>query len=156
MNQENSVKRIEKMREMDEAFRQLRRLIHAEWNRFNVKGLGMTDAKMVLLLSEHGPQKASVMAELLQITSGAVTGIADRLINFGYIDRERSEEDRRIVLLTITDEGRQLVDGIMRVREDLMLRLYEGFSLEDMDITVSMFTRMSENLERKREDSSDA
>lgn len=143
--------KMEKLREMDDAFRLLRRLINAEYNRFNVHGLGMTEGKMVLLLAQHGPQKASAMAELLRITSGAVTGIADRLIEHGYIERMRSDEDRRIVLLEITDEGRKLVGYIHEMRERIMFKLYDGFELEEMELATNMFRRMSDNLESKRE-----
>lgn len=139
--------KMDKLREMDDAFRLLRRLINAEYNRFNVHGLGMTEGKMVLLLAEHGPQKASAMAELLRITSGAVTGIADRLIEHGYIERTRSEEDRRIVYLEITEEGRKLVGFILEMREHIMFKLYNGFEVEEMEIATNMFQRMSRNLE---------
>ncbi|WP_052350542.1 MarR family winged helix-turn-helix transcriptional regulator [Paenibacillus gorillae] len=141
----------EKLVEMDDAFRLLRRLINAEYNRFNVHGLGMTEGKMVLLLDELGPQKASAMAELLRITSGAVTGISDRLIEHGYIERARSDQDRRIVLLEITDEGRKLVGYIHEMRQRIMNELYDGFEVEEMEIATRMFQKMSRNLEAKRE-----
>lgn len=142
---------LSKMREMDEAFRLLRRLINAEYNRFNVHGIGMTEGKMVLLLAELGPQKATVMADLLRITSGAVTGIADRLIEHGFINRARSDLDRRIVLLEITDEGRKLVGYVLEMRERIMRKLYRGFKPDEMDIATDMFKRMAYNLELKPE-----
>lgn len=144
-------KNLSKMKEMDEAFRLLRRLINAEYNRFNVHGIGMTEGKMVLLLAELGPQKATVMAELLRITSGAVTGIADRLIEHGFINRARSDLDRRIVLLEITDEGRKLVGYVLEMRERIMLKLYRGFEPDEMDVATDMFKRMAYNLELKPE-----
>ncbi|MCK9859117.1 MarR family transcriptional regulator [Paenibacillus sp. ATY16] len=138
-----------KLREMDDVFRKLRRLINAEYNRFNVHGLGMTEGKMVIILAQHGPQKASAMAEWLRITSGAVTGISDRLIDLGYVERSRSEYDRRIVMLSVTDEGRKLVDHVMEMRERIMLKLYDGFELDDIDKATDIFIRMAANLDPK-------
>ncbi|WP_127494430.1 MULTISPECIES: MarR family winged helix-turn-helix transcriptional regulator [Paenibacillus] len=140
-----------KLREMDDVFRKLRRLINAEYNRFNVHGLGMTEGKMVIILAQHGPQKASAMAEWLRITSGAVTGISDRLIDLGYVERSRSEYDRRIVMLSVTDEGRKLVDHVMEMRERIMLKLYDGFELDDIDKATDIFIRMAANLDPKSE-----
>ncbi|ACT02944.1 MarR family winged helix-turn-helix transcriptional regulator [Paenibacillus sp. JDR-2] len=140
-----------KLREMDDVFRKLRRLINAEYNRFNVHGLGMTEGKMVIILAQHGPQKASAMAEWLRITSGAVTGISDRLIDLGYVERSRSEYDRRIVMLSVTDEGRKLVDHVMEMRERIMLKLYDGFELNDIDKATDIFIRMAANLDPKSE-----
>ncbi|WP_201009000.1 MarR family winged helix-turn-helix transcriptional regulator [Paenibacillus glycanilyticus] len=142
-----------KLREMDDVFRKLRRLINAEYNRFNVHGLGMTEGKMVIILAQHGPQKASAMAEWLRITSGAVTGISDRLIDLGYVERSRSEYDRRIVMLSVTDEGRKLVDHVMEMRERIMLKLYDGFELDDIDKATDIFIRMAANLDPKSETS---
>ncbi|GMK47309.1 hypothetical protein PghCCS26_44390 [Paenibacillus glycanilyticus] len=142
-----------KLREMDDVFRKLRRLINAEYNRFNVHGLGMTEGKMVIILAQHGPQKASAMAEWLRITSGAVTGISDRLIDLGYVERSRSEYDRRIVMLSVTDEGRKLVDHVMEMRERIMLKLYDGFELDDIDKATDIFIRMAANLDPKSESS---
>lgn len=143
--------KLEKLREMDDVFRKLRRLINAEYNRFNVHGLGMTEGKMVIILAQHGPQKASAMAEWLRITSGAVTGISDRLIELGYVERSRSEYDRRIVMLSVTDEGRKLENQVMEMRERIMFKLFDGFELNDMEKAIDIFVRMSNNLEPKND-----
>ncbi|MFC4776551.1 MarR family winged helix-turn-helix transcriptional regulator [Paenibacillus sp. GCM10023252] len=137
------------MQELDEAFRQVRRLIFTEWNKNNVHGLGMTHGKMLILLSEQGPQKASALADALSITSGAITGIADRMIELGYIKRERSEQDRRIVMMELTEEGQALVSKIMKVRQELMLKLFHGMSAEEMSQAIDIFRRMSVNLEEE-------
>ncbi|MCM3630184.1 MarR family transcriptional regulator [Paenibacillus glycanilyticus] len=142
---------LQKLRELDDVFRKLRRLINAEYNRFNVHGLGMTEGKMVIILAQHGPQKASAMAEWLRITSGAVTGISDRLIDLGYVERSRSEYDRRIVMLSVTDEGRKLVDQVMEMRERIMFKLYDGFELDDVEKATDIFIRMAANLDPKSE-----
>lgn len=143
--------KLHKLRELDDVFRKLRRLINAEYNRFNVHGLGMTEGKMVIILAQQGPQKASTMAELLRITSGAVTGISDRLIDLGFVERSRSEYDRRIVMLSVTDEGRKLVDHVMEMRERIMFKLYDGFELDDIEKATDIFIRMAANLDPKSE-----
>ncbi|WP_336784435.1 MarR family winged helix-turn-helix transcriptional regulator [Paenibacillus sp. MMO-177] len=143
--------KLHKLRELDDVFRKLRRLINSEYNRFNVHGLGMTEGKMVIILAQQGPQKASTMAELLRITSGAVTGISDRLIDLGFVERSRSEYDRRIVMLSVTDEGRKLVDHVMEMRERIMFKLYDGFELDDIEKATDIFIRMAANLDPKSE-----
>ena len=44
------------------------------------------------------------------ITMGAVTNLADRLINAGFASRERGTEDRRVVKVQLTDEGRKVLE----------------------------------------------
>ncbi|MDQ8734596.1 MarR family transcriptional regulator [Paenibacillus sp. LHD-38] len=135
------------MRKLDESFRQVRRQINTEWNSYNVHGLGLTHGRMLIILSQSGAQKVSALAEQLMITSGGVTGIADRLIELGYVKRERGEKDRRVVMLDLTDEGLKIVNLIETVRSKLMHKLFEGMSVTDMEKGVQLFEHMSRNME---------
>ncbi|WP_054027294.1 MarR family winged helix-turn-helix transcriptional regulator [Bacillus sp. FJAT-28004] len=137
----------ELMRRLDESFRQVRRQINTEWHTYNVHGLGMTHGKMLIILGKTGPQKASALAEQLLITSGGVTGIADRLIELGYVKRERGEKDRRVVMLDITEEGMEIIHLIETIRSKLMLKLFDGMSIADMEQGVQLFEQMSRNME---------
>jgi len=138
--------RLDLMKSLDESFREVRKLIQAEWNKENIHSLGMTHGRMLIILAESGPQKASSLAESLFITSGGVTGIADRLIELGYVERERSEQDRRAVILKLTDEGNGIVQSMMDTREKVMKKLYRGLSTEDMTIALELFRKMSQNM----------
>ncbi|KRE46888.1 hypothetical protein ASG81_10465 [Paenibacillus sp. Soil522] len=135
------------MRRLDESFRQVRKQINAEWNTYNVHGLGMTHGRMLIILAESGAQKASALAEQLLITSGGVTGIADRLIELGYVKRERGELDRRVVMLDITDEGLKIVNLIETIRSKMMHKLFDGMSEADMELGLKLFEQMSRNME---------
>ncbi|WP_169082686.1 MarR family winged helix-turn-helix transcriptional regulator [Paenibacillus sp. PL91] len=143
----SSAERLDLMRRLDESFRQVRRQINAEWNTYNVHGLGMSHGRMLTILSLAGPQKASALAEQLLITSGGVTGIADRLIELGYVKRERSEKDRRVVMLDITESGLEIVKLIETVRLKIMHRLFDGMSIANMEQGLHIFEHMSKNME---------
>src|SRR5699024_8304012 len=56
-------------------------------------------------LKEKGPQKPSSLALSLGYTSGAITKLTNKLVKEGYIVREQQENDLRIILITITDKG---------------------------------------------------
>lgn len=143
--------RLELMKRLDESFRQVRRLINAEWNTYNVHGLGMSHGRMLIILAQSGAQKASALADQLLITSGGVTGIADRLIELGYIKRERGEKDRRVVMLDITEEGLKIVDLIETVRSKMMHKLFDGMSAADMEQGLQLFEQMGRNMEADEE-----
>lgn len=138
----------ELMKELDDRFRQVRRLINLEWNRDNIHGLGITHGRILMMLAEDGPQKASALAEALQITSGAVTGLADRLVELGLISRERGESDRRVVLLEITDEGRKLVSNLEQIKHSIMKRLFSGMSEQEMRDMLRYCNIMIDNFNR--------
>ncbi|WP_270172555.1 MarR family winged helix-turn-helix transcriptional regulator [Paenibacillus sp. SYP-B4298] len=117
---------------VDEAFRQLRRHQISQWNKVDISGLGLSQARILLKLADEGPQKASALAEMLFVTSGAITGLADSLIAQGLIIRERGEQDRRVVMLEITDAGRELVSAIHKKRMQLLEELVAALSEEEI------------------------
>ena len=55
--------------------------------------------KCLGLLREHGSSSASGLAELSGFTTGAITGIVDRLERAGYVRREPHPRDRRGVIV---------------------------------------------------------
>ncbi|GGG19644.1 MarR family winged helix-turn-helix transcriptional regulator [Paenibacillus abyssi] len=121
---------------LEEAFRLLRKQLLAEWGKENIASLGLTQARVLLILSEAGPQKVSVLADMLFITSGAVTGMADSLIRLGLIRRERGESDRRVVMLEITEAGQQHVKAIKEKRIAIMERITTGLTDQEIhDLT---------------------
>ena len=58
-------------------------------------GLHITDHKCVGMLCEFGPLSAGELAELTGLTTGAITGVLNRLEGAGYARRVRNPEDRR-------------------------------------------------------------
>ena len=61
-------------------------------------------------LQEDGPLTATALSKLVHLAVSTVVGILDRLEAKGWIVRERSTQDRRVVLVYISEEGRNLVN----------------------------------------------
>jgi DNA-binding MarR family transcriptional regulator len=59
--------------------------------------------------------RSTDIARILGITSGAVTGLTDKLTAHGLIERHRPEDDRRVVQLSLTEQGRETVE-VLRSR----------------------------------------
>jgi predicted transcriptional regulator len=62
-------------------------------------GMSVAEWKCLGLLREHGSSSASRLAELSGFTTGAITGIVDRLESAGYVRREPHPTDRRSVIV---------------------------------------------------------
>lgn len=84
-------------------------------------GLGITDLDALLLLDEAGPLTAGRIAEALAITTGAVTGLVDRLERAGWVQRTRHETDRRQVFVELSPARRDAVDAHRALRERLLV-----------------------------------
>ena len=64
----------------------------------------VTDVHALGALLEAGPLGVSELAELMGMTTGAITRLVDRLEGGGYVRRERDSEDRRRVVLHAVPE----------------------------------------------------
>ena len=62
-------------------------------------GLSTDDHKALDLVCTAGPMTAGQLAELTNLTTGAVTGLVDRLEHAGVVRRERDPQDRRRVII---------------------------------------------------------
>jgi DNA-binding MarR family transcriptional regulator len=67
-------------------------------------GINRTDWRCLDILGTRGPMTAGQLAQAVRLTTGAVTGVLDRLEAAGLVRRIRDTEDRRKVIVEITDE----------------------------------------------------
>ncbi|WP_139488047.1 MarR family winged helix-turn-helix transcriptional regulator [Brevibacillus dissolubilis] len=95
-----------------------------EWQKSNPTGMAYSQTRILEELASNGPQKPSVLADMLDITTGGITGLADKLIENGTAQRIRVEGDRRCVYLDITEDGRKTLQEAIDNRNEFIQRLF--------------------------------
>ena len=80
-------------------------------------GVGATDFDALVLLDTSGALAAGRIAEAMAITTGAVTGLIDRLERAGWVQRTRHEADRRQVLIELAPAKRDPLDAHWKDRD---------------------------------------
>ena len=71
-------------------------------------------------IAAHDFLSMSEIAEKMNHSTAAATGLVDRLENLGYVQRSHAANDRRKVLVKITEKGSALVD---KIRQDIVNNL---------------------------------
>ncbi len=99
-------------------------------------------------LWEEDGQMPSQLAETLNLDSSTVTGILGRLEDKGLINRSFRVDDRRKVVVHLTEEGRRLEAPVNEIVERLNGEVTKGLSDEDMDIFYRYLTVITENASR--------
>jgi DNA-binding MarR family transcriptional regulator len=75
-------------------------------------GIHVTDVRCLVALADESPSTAGKLAELLGLSTGAVTAMLDRLERLGLVRRDKSPDDRRQVLVTLAaDAGAHAKDA---------------------------------------------
>jgi DNA-binding MarR family transcriptional regulator len=111
-------------------------------------GMGITDLHCVNLLDLEGPMTAGRLAELLGLTTGAVTGVLDRLEASGVVRREADPADRRRVIARLVPEGMERVRAAFADVGAGAQELYAGYDEAQLTL-IADYSEASAGLTRR-------
>lgn len=83
-------------------------------------GLTYTQYLVFLVLWEKDGISVGEICEKLMLDNGTVSPLLKKLQKDGYIERSRSDSDDRVVVITLTDKGRELQEKAKHIPEVLM------------------------------------
>jgi DNA-binding MarR family transcriptional regulator len=100
---------------------------------------------IVLMLSTGKYATAAELARELYIDSASMTRMVDRLEKRGLIQRVRRKDDRRIVDLELSPDGRALAQALPKVYAGVLARSFAGFSQDEMDTLKGLLRKLLAN-----------
>lgn len=71
------------------------------------KDVTTNDMHVIEAIGMEGARNMTSVARSLEVTTGTLTIAVNSLVKKGYVDRVRSEEDRRVVLVSLSDKGKK-------------------------------------------------
>ena len=101
----------------------------------------------IKVISSHGTLRVSELAARMYLHPTTVVGIIDRLEKRGLVCRTRSLEDRRVVDVSLTEEGRSLVDHTPEVASNKITQGLESLSTEELTVIYHGFDRLTQILD---------
>jgi DNA-binding MarR family transcriptional regulator len=109
-------------------------------------GLHITDHKCLDFIYRFGAMPAGKLAELTGLTTGAVTGIIDRLEEAGYVRRTNDPKDRRrtIVEPTRNKKLERKIEALFTPLHDRMHKLLSSYSDSELAFLLDATTEMLE------------
>ncbi|KRE35089.1 hypothetical protein ASG73_17265 [Janibacter sp. Soil728] len=121
--------------------------------RHDLAGLTLSDFDVLATLSRAPGHTLSAgeIASTSLLTLGAVSMRIDRLEKDGKVTRARSSEDRRIVFVSLTGAGRQLIESIHPHHVQAQSRLLADLSSEDLAALEPLLRKVEESM-RAHED----
>lgn len=112
--------------------RKISRIIRCEMVRLS-QSCGFTAPQVAVLrfVGENGPVTLSHISKEIGLGNSTTSGIVDRLVKHGMLNRARSDSDRREVYISTTEEARKFRDKIFSYKEQLFENLTSRMSEED-------------------------
>ena len=124
--------------------------VHVMENMLGNEGITFPQAMTLKALKDQDRMcKMSDLAAMRLLTPAAATGIVDRLIHLGLVERNFDEKDRRVVLLALTAQGERAMAAIENRIQVMMKRFYDGVSKNDREASLRMFRKLKEFLKEE-------
>jgi DNA-binding MarR family transcriptional regulator len=121
-------------------------------------GMTAAERKCAGLIAERGDVTPKQLAQLTGLTTGAITGIVDRLERAGYATREPNPHDRRSVIVRSRNAGKlnQITGPLFRSLTAAMTKLDERYTPEERALiqrhlqdTIAVLRREIARVERR-------
>lgn len=96
------------------------------------------------LLREKGAATMSEISRALHLSMSSATGIIDKMIGKGYVSRERSDEDRRVVKVMLIDKGSKAAKILDDERIEMINDLYAVLSDNEQEEYMRLLRKVYE------------
>ncbi len=104
--------------------------------------------RLLHILSRHGNQPMKTFSDKMHMSKPNLTKLVDHLIEEGYVQRMRDENDRRKVLLNLTEKG----DGVLKDHYKVMIEevalKFDILSDEEVDEMAAHFDAIRKLMDR--------
>lgn len=114
--------------------------------RLNASDLSMAQYIHLRCLGEEGSLSQSELSALLGIEKASSTRVLDELEQRNFILRERNREDRRVVVVTLSDQGRQKINQAMELARTVADRASKGFEEDELFQLFKAMDKLIKNL----------
>jgi DNA-binding MarR family transcriptional regulator len=117
-------------------------------------GLNLTvpQIKSLFFITNQGTTNFTRLAAALGVTPANMTGIIDRLVEQGLVSRQENPDDRRMLMLKVTDKGETTIANLRERRVSHTSQILSHLTVEELESVscgFSLFVQAAEARERK-------
>ena len=88
------------------------------------------------------------LSQRMMVSNGNVTGLVDRLVEQGLVQRRRSPKDRRAQFVTLTPEGRRFFRSMARANGDWIAEIFVDLSGDDIETLLRLLAKAKASARR--------
>lgn len=107
------------------------------------KDISNNDMHIIEAIGNQEPKNMSTVAKALSVTVGTLTIAINNLVKKGYVNRARSEQDRRVVLISLSVKGKRAFDHHRKFHDQMIQATLAGMNEEQTKILVKALKNLS-------------
>lgn len=108
------------------------------------KDISSNDMHIIEAIGVEEPKSMSTIAKLMSVTTGTLTKAMDALNEKGYVNRNRSKEDKRVVKICLTDKGLRAYYHHEQFHRQMIAHIMSELSEEETTVLITAIAKMSD------------
>ncbi|MBE3590549.1 MAG: MarR family transcriptional regulator [Firmicutes bacterium] len=136
--------------DVDRLFLQVQRRLAQIVRQSLPEGASPSQYWLLKLLAEEGPLTMTDIARRLRVGLSAATSIVDPVIENGWAERRRRDEDRRVVQVHLTASGRAVLQQFDEARQRILQDTFLRLSAEELEQLRAILAKLAAALETAR------
>lgn len=101
---------------------------------------------------ESGECTSSDLAAVFEVNKSAITAIINRMADKGLIQRTRDENDRRVIYLALTDDGKELHQNCMKKVRLLVESIITQFDEVEINTFLDTYEKLAKMINSKKKE----
>ena len=123
------------------------RLIVSELAKRGISGIVPSHGDILIRLFDGQRYTMKDIAERIHRTKPTVTILVDKLVDLGYVVKEKSVEDSRVTFVALTEAGLALQPVFEEISHKLNTAVYRGLSDNQAEVLEAMLQKINNNLD---------
>ncbi|HLR65371.1 MAG TPA: MarR family transcriptional regulator [Pseudogracilibacillus sp.] len=116
-----------------------------KWNKIFKEDLGISHVLMLGYLMTKGQARPSEIAKQLGLTPPTVTHLSEKLVKRQFAIRMQDPNDRRNILLDITDEGRAVLERANKEGHELRSQMFEALTKQEKEQLLHIYKKLNDH-----------
>lgn len=104
---------------------------------FNEYGISEQQWRILRVLCEENNSTSSVLAKKTLLPAPSMVGIIDRMMTKGLVQRKRDQKDRRVIYISLTDQGETLMQNLIPEIDNIYKQIISSCDQESWSIMIN-------------------
>ena len=108
-------------------------------------GMRTSDFVVMETLHHKGKQTVRQIADAVLIKTGSITYVIDKLEDKGWVTRSDCKEDRRVVYIELTQEGKKFMNDVFPKHQIVIDEIFSELTISEQEVFIDLLKRVGKN-----------
>ncbi len=118
-------------------------------SKFTENGISVLEYRILRILEEEGKMTMASLADKNYVTQAWITGLIDKMEGKGFVIRNRSETDRRVIFISATENGKSFLEKMRIIHDQILAETFAFMSPEEAKKILEILENLKNQMEEE-------